>query len=69
MKSKVCIYTPAYRNEETTKEVIKSFLNQTYENVEVHVYDNGLAEGFDELHYFIEELKNPKVNYHSKLFK
>jgi glycosyltransferase involved in cell wall biosynthesis len=65
MKPKVCIYTTTYRNEEITKEVIKSYLKQTYENIEVHVYDNGLAEGFDELCYFIEGLKNPKVNYHS----
>ena len=37
----ISVVIPAYNEEETIEECIKSFLNQTYKNLEIIVVDDG----------------------------
>jgi len=64
MKAKVCIYVPTYRNEQTTVPVLQSYLNQSYENIEIHVYDNGYPEGNCGIKEFIFSQSDPRIHFY-----
>lgn len=64
MSAKVCIYVPTYRNEQTTIPVLQSYLNQSYRNIEIHVYDNGYPEGYYGIKEFIFSQNDSRIHYH-----
>ena len=60
---KVIIYTPTYRNEHIFSLVLDSYLRQTYENIEVRIFDNSLADGFDCIQRICSQKSDPRLIY------
>ena len=48
-KPRISVVIPVYNGENYLKEAIDSALNQTYENVEVLVVDDGSVDGTREI--------------------
>lgn len=49
-KPRISVVIPVYNGENYLKEAIDSALNQTYENVEVLVVDDGSVDGTREIY-------------------
>lgn len=60
---KVIIYTPTFRNEKIFDAVLSSYLRQTYENIEIHIFDNSLADGYDDVFRLINEKNDKRIKY------
>lgn len=60
---KVIIYTPTYRNEHIFSLVLDSYLGQTYKNIEVRVFDNSLADGFNCIQSICEKNNDSRLSY------
>jgi glycosyltransferase involved in cell wall biosynthesis len=60
---KVVIYTFTYRNEHIFSLVLDSYLRQTYQNIEVHVFDNSLSEGYMCIKTLCLEKKDSRITY------
>ena len=58
---------PSYRNEQTTKAVVLSYLAQTYENLEIRIFDNGAPENAYALRDFVVKLNDPRVCFHANI--
>ena len=61
--SAVNIYVPTYRNEVIFNAVLDSYLNQTFENIKIHIFDNSFADGFEEIQSLVEEKKDKRIVY------
>jgi glycosyltransferase involved in cell wall biosynthesis len=62
--TKVRIYVPTYRHESTFDPVLTSYQNQTYQNLEIHVYDNSAAESHFEIRELIKDKADSRIFYH-----
>ena len=61
IKPLVSIVIPAYNHEKYIKETIKSLINQTYENLELIVIDDGSTDStFEKLQDFLYGLCSGK---------
>ena len=71
MKAKVSIIIPCYNSLNTINETIQSAYNQTYENIEVIVIDDGSTEQiknnievfFSKENFIYEKIKNSGVSF------
>lgn len=59
----VQIRIPAYRRGDIFSRVLNSILNQTYKNIELVIFDNSLADGYDEIKKLVEECADKRVKY------
>jgi glycosyltransferase involved in cell wall biosynthesis len=60
---KVIIYVPTYRNERIFNACLTSYLCQTYSNIEVHIFDNSAADGFQDIEKLVFKKADPRVRY------
>ena len=67
MLPRVTIYLPTYKNEGTTAVVIKSFLDQTYKNIQIKIFDNGASVGAYKIRNFISSLNDTRVLLHENI--
>lgn len=60
----VSICIPAYNSVEYIEETINCLLNQTYQNIEIIVVDDGSKDGTEEI---LKKIDSPKFNYLQQL--
>lgn len=63
----VSLYIPTFRNSNVFEACFQSYLRQSYKNIEVHIFDNGFADGYPEIRYIVEKVQDPRVKYHCNL--
>lgn len=59
---KINIYVTTYRNVETFSIVLDSYLNQSYENIVVNIFDNSISEKFSEINDLVKQKKDNRIN-------
>ena len=59
----VSIFFPTYRNCNVFSYALNSVLDQSYQSLEVIIYDNSLADGFPEIRQVVEQRGDPRVEY------
>lgn len=57
----VCVCIPCYNAENTIEDTLRSLLAQTYENIEIHIFDNASSD--NSLHV-VSKLDNPRLIVH-----
>lgn len=62
--TKVRIYVPTYRHESTFDSVLTSYLNQSHQDLEIHIYDNSAADSYFEIRALIENKADSRIIYH-----
>ena len=60
---KVSIIMPAYNAEKTIKKAIESVINQTYENIELIIIDNGSTDNTKQIIKKYENENKDKIKY------
>ena len=60
----VTIYVPTYRNEAVFEACLKSYLNQTYSNIKIKIFDNSCADGFQGIKNIINKYNDIRINYY-----
>jgi len=63
MNEKISIIIPAYNAEKRIERCINSILNQTYENIEVIVVDDG---SIDKTYEILKQIKDERLNIYKK---
>ena len=63
-KALVSFIMSTYNSEDTVSKSIESMLNQTYENIEILIVDDGSNDGTRELLQTVQS-NNIKILYHS----
>lgn len=63
----VDIFYPVYKNINTFEYVLRSCLEQEYENIRIHVYDNAFSEGYLLTSDLIERINDKRIVYHKNL--
>ena len=59
-KEKISVIIPTYNREKTIKDAINSVLNQTYDNLEVIVVDDGSTDNTEKI---IKKIKDKRLKY------
>lgn len=57
----VSVVIPTYNREDVIKRCIKSVLNQTYDNIEIIVVDDGSTDSTQEI---VQNIESEDINYH-----
>lgn len=61
------IFYPTYKNVDTFEFVLRSCLEQDYQNIRVHVYDNALPEGYVLTSELIDKIGDSRIVYHKNI--
>ncbi len=59
----VTVLFPTYRNADVFDFSLSSVLGQSYEDLEVFVYDNGLADGYAEVRNVVKSNGDKRIHY------
>ena len=62
----VSIITPTYNNPRDLKRAIISVINQSYENYELIIIDDGSTVPYDDIIKYIETINSGKIFYYKK---
>ena len=57
----VCICVPCYNAEQTIAETLESILNQTYSNIEIHIFDNASTDNTVEV---VKAIADDRIYFH-----
>ncbi|WP_018294666.1 glycosyltransferase family 2 protein [Mariprofundus ferrooxydans] len=57
----VCICVPCYNAEKTIAETLESILNQTYSNIEIHIFDNASTDNTVEV---VKAIADDRIYFH-----
>ena len=63
----VNIYVPTYRNEALFARCLDSYLGQSHEDLTVHIFDDGLAEGFPEIRDLVASRNDERIRYQANV--
>jgi len=63
----VDIFYPVYKNTTIFEFVLKSCLEQDYENIRIHIYDNAFAEGYLSTSELVKKINDERIIYHKNL--
>lgn len=61
----VHLYVSAYGNDGVFGACLDSFLRQTYTNLRVHVFDDGVADGIESIRDLVHGKSDPRIIYHA----
>ncbi len=59
----VSVFFPTYRNDDAFRFSLESVVGQSYHDLEIFIYDNGLADGYPKVRDLVSSIGDKRIHY------